>query len=78
MNVDNLDDFIQSLTELDKELDARHELRHCEFLLVHEAARLLGVTPWARYQLCARGEVPTVRFGRRTMIPRSFIGEVTP
>jgi excisionase family DNA binding protein len=42
-------------------------------LTVSEAARLLRLSRAFTYELVARGELPSVRFGRRIMIPRAAI-----
>jgi excisionase family DNA binding protein len=39
-------------------------------IAVEEAAHLLGISRSLAYELCARGELPTIRFGRRLVIPR--------
>jgi excisionase family DNA binding protein len=39
-------------------------------LTVGEAARLLGVSRGSAYQAARAGELPTVRLGRRLLIPR--------
>lgn len=40
---------------------------------VREVARMLGVGKSTVYDAINRGDVPTVRFGRRTLVPRWFI-----
>lgn len=39
-------------------------------LTVEEAARLLGISRALGYELVARGEVPSIRLGRRIVVPR--------
>jgi excisionase family DNA binding protein len=39
-------------------------------LTVEEAARLLGISRALAYELVARGEIPSLRLGRRIVIPR--------
>jgi len=39
-------------------------------LTVEEAARLLGISRALAYQLVARDEIPSVRLGRRLLVPR--------
>lgn len=39
-------------------------------LTVEEAARLLGISRALGYELVARGEVPSIRLGRRIGVPR--------
>lgn len=50
-------------------------------LSVPEVARILGVSRNAAYEAAARGELPTVRLGKRILVPRDaffrqFFGEV--
>jgi excisionase family DNA binding protein len=40
---------------------------------VEEAALLLGVSRAFAYELVKRGEIPSVTFGRRVLIPRSAL-----
>ncbi len=39
-------------------------------LTVEEAARLLGISRALGYELVARGELPSIRLGRRIVVPR--------
>ncbi len=39
-------------------------------LSVDETARLLGISRSFAYELCARHELPSVRLGRRLVVPR--------
>jgi excisionase family DNA binding protein len=39
-------------------------------LSVDEAAALLGISPSLAYDLCARGDLPSLRLGRRIVVPR--------
>ncbi len=39
-------------------------------LTVEEAAQLLGISRALGYELVARGELPSVRLGRRIVVPR--------
>ena len=39
-------------------------------LTVEEAAGLLGISRALGYELVARGEVPSIRLGRRIVVPR--------
>ena len=41
-----------------------------ETLTVPEAAAVLGISRDSAYRAAARGEVPTVRIGRRLLVPR--------
>lgn len=42
-------------------------------LSVSEAARLLGVSRALAYELVARGELPSLRLGRRVVVPRKAL-----
>lgn len=37
---------------------------------VDEAAELLGIARHTAFQAAARGEIPTIRIGRRLLVPR--------
>ena len=39
-------------------------------LTVEEAAQLLGISRALGYELVARGQLPSVRLGRRIVVPR--------
>jgi excisionase family DNA binding protein len=45
-------------------------------LTVSEAASVLRLSRAFTYELVARGQLPSVRFGRRIMIPRAAIQRV--
>ena len=38
-------------------------------LSVEDAAKVLGISRWSAYELCRRGELPSLRLGRRIVIP---------
>ncbi|MFU8841679.1 MAG: helix-turn-helix domain-containing protein [Nitriliruptoraceae bacterium] len=38
-------------------------------MTIPEAARLLGISRSAAYRAVARGEIPTIRIGRRLLVP---------
>jgi excisionase family DNA binding protein len=42
-------------------------------LSVAEAGRLLGVSRAFAYELAARGELPTIRLGRRILVPKAAL-----
>ena len=42
-------------------------------LTVEEAARLLGISRAFAYELIARDELPSLRFGRRVVVPRKAL-----
>lgn len=39
-------------------------------LRVEEAAGILGISARSAYRACARGELPSIRIGRRLVVPR--------
>jgi excisionase family DNA binding protein len=39
-------------------------------LTVEEAAELLRISRWSAYQAVRAGELPTIRVGRRILVPR--------
>lgn len=45
-------------------------------LTVDEAAGLLGISRNLAYELVGRGEVPSVRLGRRVLVPRRALEEM--
>ncbi len=38
-------------------------------ITISEAARILGISRSAAYRAAARGELPTIRIGRRLLVP---------
>ena len=42
-------------------------------LTVEEAARLLGIGRSLAYELVATGDLPSIRLGRRILIPRAAV-----
>lgn len=45
-------------------------------LSVEEAAELLGLSRSAAYRAAARGELPTLRFGKRLIVPTRRLREM--
>lgn len=45
-------------------------------IAVEEAAHLLGISRSLAYELCARGELPTIRLGRRLVVPKRALYEM--
>jgi len=43
---------------------------------VEEAAALLGISRNSAYEAARRGEIPTIRIGRRVVIPRVRLEEM--
>lgn len=37
---------------------------------VPESAEILGLSVWAAWQAATKGDIPVVRIGRRTIVPR--------
>ncbi|HLN17141.1 MAG TPA: helix-turn-helix domain-containing protein [Acidimicrobiales bacterium] len=42
-------------------------------LSVEEAAGLLGISTWLAYELVHQGELPSLRLGRRIVVPRAAL-----
>ncbi|MFC1945437.1 helix-turn-helix domain-containing protein [Chloroflexota bacterium] len=42
-------------------------------LNVSEAARILGLSRNSTYEAVKRGEIPSIKFGRRVIIPRAAL-----
>ena len=40
-------------------------------LTVEEAAKYLSISRGSAYQACQAGEIPTIRIGRRLLVPRA-------
>lgn len=40
---------------------------------VEEASRALGISTWLGYELVARGVIPSIRLGRRIIVPRAAL-----
>jgi len=51
-------------------------------LTIDEVASTLGISRSSAYECAKRGEIPTVRFGRRIVVPRravlALLGEIDP
>ena len=45
-------------------------------LTVEQAAALLGISRGLAYELVARGELPSLRLGRRIVVPRKALDEL--
>lgn len=43
---------------------------------IEETAKLLGVSRAAAYSAARRGEIPTLRFGKRWVVPRHALEEL--
>ena len=43
---------------------------------IEEAGRLLGISRGLAYQMAKRGDLPTVSFGRRRMVPRKALEQM--
>ena len=47
-----------------------------ETLSVEEAARVLGIGRNQAYEACARGDIPSLRIGKRILVPRRRLLEL--
>ena len=45
-------------------------------LTIEQTARLLGISRGAAYRAAAAGQIPTVRFGRRLLVPTARLLEM--
>lgn len=45
-------------------------------LTVDEVAKLLGISRWTAYECVRTGELPSVKFGRRVLIPRHRLQQI--
>ena len=45
-------------------------------MTVEEAARLLGISRGAAYRAAAAGQIPTIRIGRRLLVPTARLLEM--
>jgi excisionase family DNA binding protein len=45
----------------------------CRTLSITEAARILGIGRNLAYEAAARGEIPTVKIGRRIVVPAAAL-----
>ena len=45
-------------------------------ITIPEAARLLGISRSAAYRAAERGEIPTIRIGRRLLVPTAKLFEM--
>lgn len=45
-------------------------------LTVPEAARMLGIGRGLAYQMAKEGKLPTIRFGRRLLVPRRSLEQL--
>lgn len=47
-----------------------------ETLTIEEAARMLGIGRNSAYEAARRGEIPTLRIGRRLVVPRAALERI--
>lgn len=48
------------------------EIKRCTYTMV-EAARLLGIGRTVAYEAARQGQIPTIRVGRRLLVPRAAL-----
>ncbi len=53
-----------------------HEIQDRLVLTVSEAAELLGICRNAAYEGVRRGEIPSIRIGKRLVVPRAAFEEM--
>ena len=56
--------------ELVKEAVSRSEESERAVFTIPAAARILEISPNSAYKAAERGEIPTIRIGRRLLVPR--------
>lgn len=42
---------------------------------VPEAAEMLGISPWTYYEAAKRGDLPSLKIGRRILVPKIQLEE---
>lgn len=57
-------------------MSAEAALSEPETLTVEEAARVLGIGRNQAYEACARGDIPSLRIGKRILVPRRQLLEM--
>jgi excisionase family DNA binding protein len=50
--------------------------KNVQTLTVEQAAQLLGISRGLAYQAAREGEIPTIRLGRRVLVPRARLLEL--
>lgn len=45
-------------------------------LTVEEAAARLGLSRWSAYNLAKNGELPTIKLGRRVLVPKAALDKL--
>jgi excisionase family DNA binding protein len=48
----------------------------CMTVTVEEAARLLGISRNSAFRAVQRGQLPSIRIGRRILVPRARLAEL--
>ncbi len=55
-------------------LTTRRDLR--ETMTIEEAAVVLGIARDSAYRAARSGDIPTIRIGRRLLVPRTLLAEM--
>jgi len=50
-------------------MEAAEKLTECKTMSIPEAGRVLGIGRDAAYQAARHGQIPTIRLGRRLVVP---------
>jgi len=50
--------------------------QECRTYTIEEAARLLGVGRNQAYEAAKRGEIPTIKIGKRLLVPRQSFDRI--
>jgi excisionase family DNA binding protein len=70
LSAEGLSDAVSSALRSENDREASVE---CRTVTVDEAAELLGVCRKSAYAAVQRGEIPTIRIGRRVLVPRAML-----
>jgi len=62
---------IRRASQLDDESREKAGDSHCLTFSVEEAARILGISRGTAYALARHGSLPTIRLGRRLLVPKA-------
>jgi excisionase family DNA binding protein len=64
---------IQSCGFIDRDVPQRPRVAERLTYTVDEVARLLGLSRNSAYQRAADGQIPTIRMGRRLLVPKAAL-----
>lgn len=70
-NTENTNDRVPHIEQAAQGLSITSPAHTRATLTIEQAAKELGVSRQAGYGAAARGEIPTIRIGRRLLVPRA-------